>query len=136
MSSRAPQRHPVEEEPERTETLNEARMAFATLQHQVNCQCTSCKCELIVTAFRLKLVSPNPPCSGECSNEVREFYAVYEPFTSTEIGLLNTDDEEYIRETYPAVARQAQKEIEARYLNHVHGEGRVRGMFCTAATRH
>jgi len=128
----APRRNPVETD----EALNQARMAFATINQQMDCQCTSCKCELIVTAFREELVWPNPSCIGECSDEAREFRAVCEPFTSTEIELLETLDEEYIRRTYPAVARRVQEEIEARHLNSIHCAERVRGMSCTAATRH
>jgi hypothetical protein len=124
-----PRRNPVKIETD--EALNQARMAFATINQQMDCQCTSCKCELIVTAFREELVWPS-----ECSDEAREFHAVCEPFTSTEIELLETLDEEYISRTYPAVGRRVQEEIEARHLNSIRCAERVRGMFCTAATRH
>ncbi len=122
----------ADQEIEKTKATSEARMAFATINQQVDCMCTSCKSELIVTAFREDHVWPH----GEHSERDREFYAVCEPFTRTEIGLLDTNDEEHIRENYPRLARLVREEIESRYLNRVDADGRVRGMFCAAATRH
>jgi hypothetical protein len=118
------------------EDINEARMAYATINQQVECLCTSCTCELVVTAFREDLVFSKDPGGAERSDKAREFYAVCEPFTSTEIELLETNDEEHIRRMYPALASRVQNEIEARYLDRSHGDNRVRGKFCTDATRH
>jgi hypothetical protein len=61
---------------------------------------------------------------------------VCEPFTPTETALLDTNDEEYIRTAYPSLAAKVQKEIEERNKNDFLTEGRQRGLFCTAATRH
>jgi hypothetical protein len=126
----------AKEEIRRTEALTDARMAYATINQQAECLCTSCRCELLVTAFRDDFVFSKDPEGAECSDKAREFYAVCEPFTSTEIELLDTNDEEHIRRIYPALAGRVQKEIEARYLNGSHRDGCVRGMLCTDATRH
>jgi hypothetical protein len=126
---------PTAEEPEVT---NETRMAYASFDQQVDCQCTSCKCELIVTAFRLSRLWPNH--NGRISDVMRDFYAVSEPFTSTEIQLLDTHDEDYIRSHYPALAPRIKTEIALRnaYNPQLSGrtDGRPRGLFCTTATRH
>jgi hypothetical protein len=131
------QRRPqAKQEIRRTEDINEARMAYETVNQQAECLCTSCICELLVTALREDLVFSKDPGGVECSDKTREFYAVCEPFTSTEMELLDTNDEEHIRRMYPALASRVQKEIEARYMNQSHCDGRGRGMFCTDATRH
>jgi hypothetical protein len=125
-----PQRHIVTEEPERTAALNKARMIYATGDQQAKCLCTSCLCELLVTALREELVFSNLPDTYDWSEKVTEFYAVTEPFTATEIELLDTDDEEHIRRTYPIMVQEIKKEIESRYLNGALADGRVRGMLC------
>jgi hypothetical protein len=124
-----PQRHIVKET-ERIAALNKARMTYATVDQQAKCLCTSCLCELLVTALRKELVFSNLPDTYDWSEKVTEFYAVTEPFTATEIELLDTDDEEQIRRTYPIVAQQIKEEIESRYLNGALADGRVRGMLC------
>jgi hypothetical protein len=122
-----PQLHIVKET-ERIAALNKARMTYATVDQQAKCLCTSCLCELLVTALREELVFSNLPDTYDWSEKVTEFYAVTEPFTATEIELLDTDDEEHIRRTYPIMAQQIKQEIESRYLNRALADGRVRGM--------
>jgi hypothetical protein len=125
----------AEKEPVIIDFRNEMKMAFASLDHQLNCQCASCECELILTAFREELLQPRCWCTAENSRHKR-FYAVCIPFTPTEIKLLDTNDAEYIEDTYPTLASRIEKEIETGYLNDTLLEGRKRGMFCIAATRY
>jgi hypothetical protein len=125
----------AEKEPVIIDFRNEMKMAFASLDHELNCQCASCECELILTAFREELLQPRCWCTAENSRHKR-FYAVCIPFTPTEIKLLDTNNAEYIEDTYPTLASRIEKEIETGYLNDTLLEGRKRGMFCTAATRY
>ena len=124
----------VEKQPVIIDFRNEMKMAVTSLDHQLNCRCASCECELILTAFREELLQPRCWCTAENSKNKR-FYAVCIPFTPTEIELLDTNDAEYIEDTYPTLASRIEKEIETGYLNDTLLEGRKRGMFCTAATR-
>jgi hypothetical protein len=89
-------------------------------------ECKSCECELTVTALREEFLF------SESSPKDRRLQAIYEPFTATEAQLIGTNDEEYIRSAYPALASRIQDEIEAGYGD----DRRLRGLFCTAATRH
>jgi hypothetical protein len=140
LASLAPRWHAepsaVKENPETNEVFSKALMAKASFHQQLHCDCTSCRCELIVTAFREELVCPTLHAVPIARMKSGIFHAVCEPFTSTEIELLNTNDEEYIESAYPNLAHRIQKEIEARYRNQAHTGGRERGMFCTTATRH
>jgi hypothetical protein len=47
-----PQRRSPAKEIHRTKAVNGARMALATLDQQLYCDCSSCSCEILVTAFR------------------------------------------------------------------------------------
>jgi hypothetical protein len=130
MSTR---RSAADDELETVEPTNAMRMAVASFKHQVECLCTSCECELIVTAFREEFLKPKWRFSNESSNAIGLYYAICEPFTPTEIDLLDTNDGDYIRRSYPTLAPRIQTEIETRYLNDLR---RHRGVFCTSATRH
>jgi hypothetical protein len=131
-----PQRQSPAKEIHRTKAVNGARMAFATFDQQLQCDCSSCTCELLVTAFREDLVFVSPITDADCSPKFKHFCVVCEPFTPAEIALLDANDEEYIRSAYPGLAAQVQKEINDRNNKGFLTEGRQRGLFCTAATRH
>jgi hypothetical protein len=126
-------RSAAHDELETVEVTNAAKMAVASFNDQAECLCTSCECEMILTVFRKKFLKPKWRFSNVSSNDVSLYYAICEPFTPTEIELLDTNDGEYIRRSYPSLAPRIQKEIETRYLNDLH---RHRGMFCTSITRH
>jgi hypothetical protein len=123
----------ADDELETIEVTNAVKMAVESFHQQAECLCTSCECELIVTAFREEFLKPKWRFDNVSSNDVALYYAICEPFTPTEIELLDTNDGDYIRRSYPALAPRIQKEIETRYLNDLR---RHRGMFCTSATRH
>ena len=118
---------------ETVKPTNAMKMAVKSFNHQAECLCTSCECELIVTAFREEFLKPKWRSGNVSSNDVGLYYAICEPFTPTEIELLDTNDGDCIRRSYPTLAPRIQTEIETRYLNDLR---RHRGMFCTSATRH
>ena len=95
------QQSTVDDEFKTVEPTNLMKMAVASFKHQMECLCTSCECELIVTAFREEFLKPKWRFSNESSNDVSLYYAICEPFTPTEIDLLDTNDGEYIRRSYP-----------------------------------
>jgi hypothetical protein len=121
------------DEVETVEVTNAMKMAVAICNQQAECLCTACECELIVTALRANFLKPKWRFGNVSSNDVELYYAICEPFTPTEIELLDTNDGDYIRRSYPALAPRIQKETETRYLNDLR---RHRGMFCTSVTRH
>jgi len=116
----------VKHEDDKTALANLMKSLFASFHQQLKCECKSCECELTVTALREDFLF------SESSPKDRHLQAIYEPFTATEVQLLDTNDEEYIRSAYPALASRIQDEAEAGYGN----DRRLRGLYCTAATRH
>jgi hypothetical protein len=116
----------VQQESDKIELANLMKMLFASFHQQTTCECKSCECELMVTALREEFLF------SESSPKDRHLQAIYEPFTATEAQLIDTNDEEYIRSAYPALASRIQDEIEAGYGD----DRRLRGLSCTAATRH
>jgi len=116
----------VKHEDDKTALANLIKLLFASFHQQTTCECKSCECELTVTALREDFLF------SESSPKDRHIQAIYEPFTATEVQLLDTNDEEHIRSAYPALASRIQDEVEAGYGN----DRRLRGLYCTAATRH
>jgi len=114
-------------------------MAKVTLEQQLRCQCGTCTRELIVTGLRVGHVFANAPCSDEDADDWRWENAVCEPFTPTEIKLLDTNDEDYIRSAFPALGSVIAEEIAARHRTSSSSlalQQRLRGLSCDAATFH
>ena len=125
----------TENDPQRAKVINEIRMAYASLDHQLECQCTFCRNEVLITDLRLHLL---PICDDNLT-DFGTFLATCEPFTATEIELLDSNDEEYIRSAYPGLAARIQEQIDERRANYPQSQGistRLRGMYCQMATRH
>jgi hypothetical protein len=114
-------------------------MAKATLDQQLNCRCNACTRELIVTGLRVTHVFTNAPSSDEDADDWRWQNAVCEPFTSTEMRLLDTNDEDYIRSAFPALGSVIGEEIAARQRTGSSSlalQQRPRGLSCDVATFH
>ena len=115
----------------------QSSMATATLDHQEKCQCNSCKCELLVTDLRTTYLFANGPSRLDNPKEWRQSNAVREPFTPTEMKLLDSKDLEYIEEVYPSLAPIMAQEIVVRRINGSSSQEQCpRGLFCDAATFH
>src|SRR6516225_1782674 len=88
----------VKHEDDKTALANLMKSLFASFHQQLKCECKSCECELTVTALREDFLF------SESSPKDRHIQAIYKPFTATEVQLLDTNDEEYIRSVWLVMA--------------------------------
>jgi hypothetical protein len=116
-----------------------AMWSHLTWDHQKQCHCSTCKCEVLVTALRLIHIFAEAPVDHKRPNDWRCFHAICEPFTTTEMELLNTKDEEHIEDAYPTLAPVILTEIAARHRTGSPSpalQQRIRGLSCDVATFH
>jgi hypothetical protein len=118
---------------------DEGHIAVALLKYQTHCLCKSCLSEIIMTALRVGHLYRNPPCGDVDPEQWRWSMAVCEPFTEIEAALLDTNDGQFIKLAYPALASLIEKELRARYEEDFESshevQERPRGTFCAAASR-
>lgn len=77
---------------------------------------TALRSEMLITLLRERHLYRNPPSGDfikpEQWEDWRDWVAMYEPFTPTEVELLNNHADELIERYYPALASQIEEEID------------------------
>ena len=112
-------------------------MAVAALKRQLQCQCDRCRLEIIVTYLRTEHLFREAPAGDVDPNDWIWSSSVCEPFTTLEMALFETDDEEFIRRAFPVLASLIEKEINARYEDCLWGPPEhLRGLLCANVTYH
>ena len=113
--------------------------SYLTWDHQMQCQCSTCKSEVLVTDLRLIHIFADAPVGHKHPDNWRCHHAICEPFTTTEMKLLTSKDEEHIEDAYETLAPVILTEIMARLRTGSPSpvlQQRLRGLSCDAATFH
>jgi hypothetical protein len=109
---------------------DDAKIAFATLDYQSQCQCKTCRNETILTMLRYDHLF------RDCPDKCRWVLSVLYPFCATEMSLLDTEDEEVIQANFSALAERIEAELLANARERSPRSVRLRGLVCEVATRH